>query len=344
MPPTALRSHTVTSETDHNLIAMKHPFKVLAGCVAFGIILAVLSDSSRAQEAPRFTALQALTNREVLLKWSAPTGLSYRLDASTDLVDWAPLTTIATNRSSILHTDSSAPFLGRRFYRALQLTGTNVLTGDYEPTQAGEVVIHPISHATFVIAWNTNALYVDPPQGGTTWFRGLPSPDLILITHSHSDHFDVSTLSAVKGSNTVIIAPKAVYQLLPKALTNVTTVLTNGAATALLGLTIDAVPAYNGNHPKGVGNGYVITIGGRRIYISGDTDDIPEMRALVGVDVAFVCCDGVYNMSVTRAASAVRQFRPSVAYPYHYLTANTTLFKQLVGTDLGIEVRLRKWE
>ncbi len=323
---------------------MKTRFHARGSGLAFAIGLMVSGGSPHAQIAPQFTAIEPLTNHEMVLKWSAPTGLSYRLDASTDLAMWTPLTTISTNRSAILHADSAAPFFGLRFYRTLQLAGNNVLSGDFLPTQNGEVIIHPISHATFVMNWNAKTLYVDPPQGGSAWFRGLPPPDLILITHDHSDHFDSSTVSAIKGTNTVIIATKAVYQLLPAALTNLTTILTNGASVSLRGLTIEAIPACNGNHPKGVGNGYVVTLGGKRVYISGDTDDIPEMRALTEIDVAFVCCDGVYNMNITRAAAAVRQFRPRAVYPYHYRTASITQFKQLVGTDLGIEVRLRKWE
>jgi len=130
-----------------------------------------------------------------------------------------------------------------------------------------------------------------------------------------------------------------------------TIILTNGTTTNVLGVGIEAVPAYNltsANHVKGVGNGYVLTIGGRRLYLSGDSEDIPEMRALPGIDVAFVCMNVPFTMPVDKAASAARAFRPRVLYPYHYRNqdssyANLNALKQQVGTDLGIEVRLRKW-
>jgi L-ascorbate metabolism protein UlaG (beta-lactamase superfamily) len=123
-------------------------------------------------------------------------------------------------------------------------------------------------------------------------------------------------------------------------------VLTNGAAAELLGLKVEAVPAYNRTstfHPKGVGNGYVVTIGGKRLYVSGDTEDVPEIRALRDIDVAVVCMNLPYTMTVAQAASAVRELRPAVVYPYHSQGSDLNQFKRLAGADLGIEVRLRKW-
>jgi L-ascorbate metabolism protein UlaG (beta-lactamase superfamily) len=192
------------------------------------------------------------------------------------------------------------------------------------------------------MSWNGRTIYNDP-VGGAAPFQGLPRADLILVSHSHGDHFDVSTLNAVKGSNAVIVAPQAVFNSMSAALKSLTTVLTNGAITNIMGLTIDAVPAYNSNHPKGSGNGYVLTIGGKRIYMSGDTGDIPEMRALQDIDVSFVCMNLPFTMSVDQASDVVRAFRPKVVYPYHYSQSNVNSFKQQVGTDLGVEVRLRKW-
>jgi L-ascorbate metabolism protein UlaG (beta-lactamase superfamily) len=214
------------------------------------------------------------------------------------------------------------------------------------PTAEGDVIIHPINHATFVMEWGSRMIYVDP-VGGSSRFTGLPRADLILVTHDHSDHYDNTTLTAVKQTNTVIVAPAAVVQKLTTALKPLAVTLTNGAGLDTLDCRVDAVPAYNltvSNHPKGVGNGYVLTLGGKRIYISGDTEDTPELRALEAIDIAFVCMNLPYTMSVTKAASAVRQFRPRVVYPYHYSGgSDVNQFKRLVGMDLGIEVRLRKW-
>jgi L-ascorbate metabolism protein UlaG (beta-lactamase superfamily) len=298
------------------------------------------------QEAPQFTGIQRLTNSEVLLQLKAPVGLYYRIETSTSLPHWNALLTFLSAGAS-QYTDSAAPYFGARLYRALQLTGTNILSGDHLATDDGDVVMHPINHASFVMGWNGKTIYNDP-VGGATPFQGLPRADLILVSHIHTDHFDISTLNAVKGSNAVIIAPQPVFNSLSPTLKSLTIVLTNGATTNLMGLTIDAVPAYNSNHPRGTGNGYVLTIGGKRIYMSGDTGDIPEMRALQDIAVSFVCMNVPFTMSVNQAAAAVRAFRPQVVYPYHYRNqdsslANLNSFKQQVGTDLGIEVRLRKW-
>jgi L-ascorbate metabolism protein UlaG (beta-lactamase superfamily) len=190
-------------------------------------------------------------------------------------------------------------------------------------------------------------IYNDP-VGGATPYAGLPKADLILVSHSHGDHFDSATLNTVRGPSAVIIAPQAVFNSLSTTLKALTTVLTNGASANVIGLTIEAVPAYNANHPKGAGNGYVLTLGGKRIYMSGDTGNIAEMRALQDIDVAFVCMNLPFTMSVNDAATAVRAFRPKVVYPYHFRNqdgsqSSLTTFKRLVGADLGIEVRVRKW-
>lgn len=301
-----------------------------------------------AQEEMMFNSYQLLTNREMVLQLTVPKGRSSRIDVSADVQKWSPLVALPLSSGSLVHTDSATPFLSGRFYRAVQLADTNGLTGDYLATSDGDVIIHPIDHATFVMSWQGKLISVDPvPVSGASPYQSLPKADLILVTHEHGDHFDATTINVVKRTNTVILTTPKVYQSMAASLRNQTTVLTNGAAAEVLGMTVAAVPAYNlasQNHPKGVGNGYLVTIGAKTVYISGDTDDTPELRALQGIDVAFVCMDGQYNMNIDRAANAVRQFRPSVVYAYHYNAANPTRFKQLVGTDLPIEVRLRKWE
>ncbi|MEO8429716.1 MAG: MBL fold metallo-hydrolase, partial [Verrucomicrobiota bacterium] len=270
--------------------------------------------------------------------------INFRIDASTNLIRWDFLTTLRS-AGSIQHTDSAAPFLVSRFYRAVQVPETNAVTGDHLATDAGDILIHPINHATFIMVWNGKTIYSDP-VGGAARFQGLPRADLILVTHTHSDHFDAPTINAVRATNAVIIAPAAVFQSLSATLKNITGTLANGDTTNLLGISIEAVPMYNltsSFHLKGAGNGYVLAIGGRRIYISGDTEDIDEMRALRGIDVAFVCMNLPFTMPVDKAANAVREFRPGVVYPYHFQGSDVNKFKQLVGTNLAIEVRLRKW-
>ncbi len=228
------------------------------------------------------------------------------------------------------------------------LAAESKLTGDTIATGEGDLIIHPINHATLVMGWKGKTIYVDP-VGGAQRFEGLPRPDLILVTDIHGDHWHNETLSAVAGEKTAIAAPAAVAEKLPENLRKQTTVLANGESKSLLDLKIEAIPMYNLTeerlkfHTKGRGNGYLVTLGGKRVYLSGDTEDIPEMRALKNIDVAFVCMNLPYTMTVEQAASAVREFKPKVVYPYHYRGSDVEKFKKLVGEDLGIEVRLREW-
>lgn len=294
----------------------------------------------------RFSGIELLTNREVALALAAPTGSVYRIAATTDLLAWTPLVVVTGAVGSIQYTDSFAPYLEWRFYTAEQLGNTNILLGDCLSTTNGDVIIQPRSHATFVMSWNGKMIYNDPASGVS--YAGLQKADLILLGHTHSDHFSTVTIDAVRTSNTVIVASQSVYNSLTAAQKALAIVLGYGASTNVLGLNVQAVPAYNSYHPFGDGNGYVLTIGDRRIYVSGDTGDVPEIRALTNVDVAFVCMNQPYTMTVTQATNVVRAIRPKVVYPYHYrdqsgATTNAAVFKQRLGTDLGIEVRLRKW-
>jgi L-ascorbate metabolism protein UlaG (beta-lactamase superfamily) len=222
------------------------------------------------------------------------------------------------------------------------------LTGDRVPTQNGDLVIHPINHATFAMGWNQEIIYVDP-VGGAKRFQGLPRPTLILITDIHPDHLDIPTLSALTTSKTPLVLSPAVAEKLPEALRRHAVVLANGQSKSLLGLEIVAVPMYNTSpdrlqyHPKGRGTGYVLTIGGKRVYISGDTEDTPEMRALQNIDVVFLCMNLPYTMTVQQAANAVHAFKPKIVYPYHSRGSDLEKFKQLVGEGSGTEVRLRDW-
>jgi L-ascorbate metabolism protein UlaG (beta-lactamase superfamily) len=211
-------------------------------------------------------------------------------------------------------------------------------------TRAGAVKITPLQHASFMIEAGGKVIQVDPV--GVPLYEGLPQADLILITDIHGDHMSPPTLAKIKKTGTVIIAPAAVAKTVTEA-----EILANGQSKKWGGWTIEAIPMYNIQrgpgpgqlyHDKGRGNGYVLTYGGKRFYLSGDTEGIPEMRALKNIDVAFVCMNLPYTMPPDEAAEAVKAFHPKVVYPYHYRGSDLSIFqKGLAGT--GIEVRLRDW-
>lgn len=214
--------------------------------------------------------------------------------------------------------------------------------------------ILPISHATMVLTYGTDAIYVDP-TGGADAFKGVSTPDIVLITDIHGDHYNIETLKALDLSAATVIAPKAVVDRFPSDLSiGKTVTLNNGDITKENGYEFEAIPMYNLReealkyHAKGRGNGYVVTINGERIYISGDTEDIPEMRSLENIDKAFVCMNLPYTMTVESAADAVIEFKPKTVYPYHYRGTNglsdVKKFKTLVNQgNEAIEVIQLAW-
>ena len=220
------------------------------------------------------------------------------------------------------------------------------MMGDHIPTSGDDLIIHPVDHASFVMTWGPHPIYVDP-VGGAAAYEGLPRPHIILVTDIHGDHMNAETLTALATGPARIIAPAAVAEQLPEALRSRVTVLANGETMDFMGVSIEAVPMYNLSqdrlqfHSKGRGNGYVVTTGGVRTYISGDTEDIPERRALQDIDVAFVCFNLPYTMTEEQAASAVRAFRPDIVYPYHYRGSDVQRFASLVGD--ASEIRIGAW-
>jgi len=219
--------------------------------------------------------------------------------------------------------------------------------------QAATVQVTPITHATFVLRWDGITIYNDP-TGGAEAFEGQPTADIVLVTDIHSDHLSTSTLVAVVGDNTTLVVPQAVKDLLPANLADKAKVLKNGETLADREFKILALPMYNlpesedSRHTKGRGNGYVIGKGDYHVYIAGDTAGIPEMRALTGIDMAFIPMNQPFTMGVEEAADAVLAFRPTKVYPYHYRgqdgLADINKFRELVnGGDPNIEVVLANW-
>src|ERR1700745_3015822 len=212
------------------------------------------------------------------------------------------------------------------------------------PTSAGPVKITPLNHASTLIEAGGKTIYLDPAK--PVKFSGLPKADLILITDITGAHMDPDSIQDASKSDPEIFAAPAVVQTVTTAKP-----IANGETKTWQGWTIEGIPAYNLTrgpapgklfHDKGRGNGYVLTYGGKRFYFSGDTEGVPEMRALKNIDVAFVCMNLPYTMPPEEAADAVKAFHPKIVIPYHYRGSDLTVFqKALQGS--GIEVRLLEW-
>ncbi len=220
-------------------------------------------------------------------------------------------------------------------------------------TDHGNIIIQPVLHGTLVIQYQEKTIYIDP-YGGVNAFKNIQDPNLILITDIHGDHLDLQTLKEIKTKEAKFIVPQAVADKLPKEYHENLNIMNNGDILKKDGISIKAIPMYNlpetpdAKHPKGRGNGYILILGEKKIYISGDTEDIKEMRKLKGIDVAFICMNLPYTMDIHQAASAVLELQPKIVYPYHYRGkpnfSDIEAFKTLVDkAGLNIDVRLRDW-
>lgn len=216
-----------------------------------------------------------------------------------------------------------------------------------------ELEITPISHATAVLEFDKTVIYLDP-TGGAKVFASFEDPHYILITDIHGDHMNLKTLNALALENTIIIAPKAVAKEISTVKAKKIVVMNNGEKKSFSNFDIEAIPMYNLReealkfHRKGIGNGYVLTVNEERIYFSGDTEDIPEMRNLKNIDKAFVCMNLPYTMPVENAASGVLAFKPKQVYPYHYRgtdgLSDISKFKELINNEnKEIEVVQLDW-
>lgn len=217
------------------------------------------------------------------------------------------------------------------FAAALLAAAVPVATDDTIPANKGDVGVHAFHHASLSFSWNGKAVLVDPAPGvgspesedPVKPFAGM-RPDVILVTHGHFDHFNVAVLRAVSLPQTVIVAPRAVYDAMPDDLKVKARVMNNGDKAEIAGIPVEAVPAYNVTtgrqqfHPKGVGNGYVLTLGGARIYVAGDTEETPEIAHLPDIAAAFLPMNLPYTQTVEAAAKWVKGFAPKRVYPYHF--------------------------
>ncbi|TGD77573.1 MBL fold metallo-hydrolase [Hymenobacter wooponensis] len=234
-----------------------------------------------------------------------------------------------------------------------QTAATPRAAADQITTPTGSLTVQPITHGSVVLTGSGKTIYVDP-YGGAEAYAGLAAPDVVLITDIHGDHLDPKTLAGLSLGKALLVVPSAVAAKLPAEYKARVRVLRNGQRLDTLGLGITAIPMYNlpeaadAMHPKGRGNGYVLHLGGKNVYFSGDTEDTAEMRALKNIDVAFVCMNLPYTMDTQQAAQAVLAFKPGIVYPYHYRGQNGLSdvegFKKAVrAANQKIDVRLRNW-
>jgi len=216
---------------------------------------------------------------------------------------------------------------------------------DVISTSLGNLEITFIGHGSLMMAFGGKTIHIDP-YGEVADYGSLPKADLVLVTHEHYDHLDPTALQAILKPDSIVVATKACAAQLPHAL-----VMGNGDARTVLGLAIEAVPAYNivhkrpdGDpfHPKGSGNGYIIAFGDTRVYIAGDTENIPDMNGVKGIDVAFLPMNLPYTMTPEMVADAARVFRPKVLYPYHFGDTDASELAKLLQGEKAIEVRIRK--
>tara|TARA_R110001583_G_scaffold114876_6_gene265404 strand:- start:15536 stop:16297 length:762 start_codon:yes stop_codon:yes gene_type:complete len=224
---------------------------------------------------------------------------------------------------------------------------------DIVKTKFSSIKIKPILHSSFILTHMDKTIYVDP-YGGADLYKGLEAPDIILITDIHGDHLNQKTLDSIDTSKATFIVPKAVALKLPSKYSSQIVILKNGDAILKSSYYITAIPMYNlpeasdSKHPKGRGNGYLINADDKIIYISGDTEDITEMRKLQNIDIAFICMNLPYTMEINQAASAVLEFKPKIVYPFHYRGkngfSNVKEFKNIINSkNKNIDVRLRQW-
>jgi len=215
---------------------------------------------------------------------------------------------------------------------------------DVIPTPAGDLKITFLGHGSLMLTFGGKVIHVDP-YSYVADYSQLPKADLILITHEHSDHLDIAALMQVRTGKTELVINQASLKMVKDGI-----VMHNGEACGVQGISIEAVPAYNilhkrenGEpfHPKGAGNGYVLTIGSKKVYIAGDTENIPELKNLQGIDVAFLPMNLPFTMTPEMVADAARTFHPRILYPYHFGNTNTDLLVDLLKSE-GIEVRIRK--
>jgi L-ascorbate metabolism protein UlaG (beta-lactamase superfamily) len=209
---------------------------------------------------------------------------------------------------------------------------------DVFKTSGGELKITFIGHGTLMLTYAGKVIHVDPVSMYAD-YATLPKADLILVTHEHMDHLDSKAIQVLSTASTTVLLNQASAKGLPNA-----TVMQNGNVKTVAGINIEAVPAYNLEkqfHPKGNGNGYVLTFGDKRVFIAGDTENVPEIKALKNIDVAFLPMNLPYTMTPEQVADVAKAMRPKILYPYHFGQTDAGKLVDLLKDEKGIEVRVR---
>jgi L-ascorbate metabolism protein UlaG (beta-lactamase superfamily) len=215
---------------------------------------------------------------------------------------------------------------------------------DVIKTSKGDLVVGFIGHASLKFTFGGKNIYVDP-YSKVGDYNKMPKADLILVTHEHPDHLDPAAISAIRKDGADILLTEKCDSSVAGG-----TLMKNGDSMLIQGLIIEAVPAYNVAHkrpsgepfhPRGVGNGYVITFGDKRVYVAGDTENIPEMKQLKNIDIAFLPMNLPYTMTPSMVADAAKAFRPKILYPYHFGETDTSELTKLLAGDPSIAVRIR---
>jgi L-ascorbate metabolism protein UlaG (beta-lactamase superfamily) len=222
-----------------------------------------------------------------------------------------------------------------------QPPGEKKFEEDTIKTDGNDLKITFIGHATLMFTYQNKVVHVDP-VGNMADYSKLPKADVLLVTHEHGDHLDPKAINLIRKEQTALLLTKACADKVGSG-----TVMKNGDVQTVAGLKVEAVPAYNlGNktfHPKGNGNGYVITFGKTRVYVAGDTENIPEMKELKNIDIAFLPMNLPYTMTPEQVADAAKMFQPKILYPYHYGQTDPNALVKLLK-DVKIEVRVRKMQ
>jgi len=233
----------------------------------------------------------------------------------------------------------------------LVIAATAAAQGQFETdtlaTSQGDVTITFIGHGTLMFTFGSKVIHIDP-WGKLADYSACPKADIILITHEHSDHLDPDVIEMLRTDSTDLVLTETCAEKITGGM-----IMKNGDVDTVQGIPIEAVPAYNivhkrenGQpfHPQGMGNGYIIAFGDLRVYVAGDTENTPEMKALQDIDAAFLPMNLPYTMTPEMVADAAKAFEPRILYPYHYGDTNTEQLVELLKDIPEIEVRIRQMQ